>query len=121
MDGRRRNPKPFTEKKILKNPQTKIKELKKDIETFETEVNRLLEDVVEAGSMDNLCIECQNPIRTAEQHDLPCQHVLCETCFLNQIKNHRLLHCPQCSHHQPHQSPFFYIHSRNSSSSSEDS
>lgn len=121
MDGRRRKQEPqpsATEKKHnLKNPQTKIKELKKDIETFETEVNQLLEHVQACGSIDNICIVCQNPILTSEYHDLPCQHVICETCAHDQVKNRHSIHCPQCSQQQPHQSPFSYIRSMDSSSS----
>lgn len=116
MDGRRRKQQPLAEKKNVKNPQTKIKELKKDIETLETEVNMLLEHVP-AGSIDGMCIVCKNPIKPlSEYHDLPCQHFLCEICVQNQIKNDRLVHCPQCSH----QSPFFPVRSIDSSSSSED-
>lgn len=116
MDGRRRKQEPPTEKKNLKNPQTNIKKLKKDIETLETKVNYLLEHV-EAGSIDSICIVCENPIKTAsEYHDLPCQHVLCEICVHNQIKNHRSIHCPHCSQ----QPPFFPIRSVDSSSSSEE-
>lgn len=122
MDGRRRKQQPPTEKKNnnVRNPQTKIKELKKDIETFETEVNLLLEHV--PASIDNICIVCQNPILTAaEYHDLPCQHVLCETCGHDQVKNHLPVQCPQCSQQQSHPSVFSYLRPTDNSSSSEDS
>ena len=114
MDGRRRKKQqPPPPKKISKNPQTKIKELKKDIETFETEVNHLLEHV-QVGSIDSICIVCENPIRTTEYHDLPCQHVLCETCAHDQITNHHPIRCPKCSQQQ---NPFFVVRSLDSSSS----
>lgn len=124
MDGRRRKQQPSSsvaeKKHNLKNQQTKIKELKKDIETFETEVNLLLEHVQACGSIDNICILCQNHILTSEYHDLPCQHVLCETCVHDQVKNQHSIQCPQCSQQQPHPSPFSYLRPTGSSSSSED-
>jgi hypothetical protein len=125
MEGRRRRkqetqqqPQPQTptdKKKNLKNPQTNIKELKKDIETFETKVNLLLENV-QVGSMEGVvCIVCQNLITTAEYHDLPCQHILCETC----VQDHT--QCPQCFHGQPSRPADAFCHARHAGSSSSSS
>lgn len=99
MDGRRKNK--LSEKK---GPQTKIKELKKDIATLETQMSRLLEHVP-STSMDNLCVVCEEVVRH-EYHDLACQHVLCPACY-DKKQPHP---CPRC---QP-------TYSEDSSSSSED-
>lgn len=106
MDGRRRNKQqPSSEKKT--GPQNRIKELKKDIATLETQVNRLLEDVP-STSMDNLCVVCEEVVRH-EYHDLACQHVLCPVCY---DKNHPHF-CPKCQ-------PMFQITYSEDGSSSED-
>ena len=120
MEGRRRKQQqqpPPEKKNNFKNPQSNIKELKKDIETFETQVNLLLEHV-QAGFMDGVfCVMCGNHIKTSEYYDLPCQHILCETCFHEQTKNHCPSGCPQCSQEKP---PFFHVRPTDSSSSSDD-
>lgn len=88
MDGQRRKKQPPEKKK--KEPFIQIKELKKDIATLETQVNRLLEHVP-STSMDNLCVVCEEVVRH-EYHDLVCQHVICPACY---DKNHPHP-CPQC-------------------------
>lgn len=104
MDGWRRNKQPSSEKK---GPQTKIKELKKDIVTLETQVNRLLENVP-STSMDNLCMVCEEVVRH-EYHDLACHHVLCKACYdKNQAQP-----CPKCQ-------PMFQTTYSEDGSSSED-
>lgn len=109
MDGRRRKKQP--QKQNLKNPQTKIKELKRDIETFETEVNLLLEHVP-AASIDMICIVCQKTNMT-DYHNLYCEHVICETCGNDQIRKHVSVHCPKCCQEKD----IFHVRSMESSSS----
>lgn len=114
MDGRRRKQQPVL-KKMTQNPQTKIKELRKDIESLESEVNLLLEHV-QVASIDSLCVVCKQPITTTEYHDMPCQHVICEDCGNTLIKKHRTINCPLCLQEQH----LFHMRSTHSSSSSED-
>jgi len=114
MDGRRKKQQPVEKKQKTNNPQTKIKELKKDIETLESEVNLLLEHV-HVASIDSLCIVCKKPI-TTEYHDLSCPHVICEPCGNDLLKKHRAVHCPVCLQEQH----LFHMRSTHSSSSSED-
>lgn len=67
-------------------PHVQIKELKKQLDTFQLEVEHLLQDV---PSTDNLCILCNN---SNGQFDLPCNHVLCHYCQ----KEYNKIHCSIC-------------------------
>lgn len=79
------------QQKRKQQPHVQIKELKKQLDTFQLEVENLLRDV---PSTDNLCILCNN--RDSKGHyDLPCQHVLCFSCQ----KQYRKRDCPQCHPH----------------------
>jgi len=93
-----------------KNPQHKFKQLRKDIESFQTEVNVLL-DNVKPSTRDNLCVLCQ---KHEDCEELPCQHVICHACFNQQMKEKHSVECPLCR--QTH----FHMFSRFDSSSSSD-
>lgn len=97
------------QQKRKQQPQVQIKELKKQLDTFQLEVENLLRDV---PSSENLCILCNN--RDSKGHcDLPCQHVLCYSCQ----KQYRKRNCPQCNQHQHQQQQLI---DKDTSSSSEE-
>lgn len=70
----------------------KIKELKKDIETFQKEVDVLLRDVPDI-SPNNLCIFCNKNVGC---RDLPCHHILCLVCYQHHMKRKGLIICSVC-------------------------
>lgn len=79
-------------KQTWRTPQTKIKKLKKDIETLQSEVENLLKHVQPIS--DNICcIVCK---KIVECEELPCQHAICQSCYNNQIKNRDSVYCPIC-------------------------
>lgn len=96
---------------VFKTPLSKIKILKQEIDTFQTQVGDLLE-CIGTKSLDNICISCNSS--TLECEDLPCQHMICRICYNNQIKNKRMVVCPVCQ--KTHQYP---LHSIDSFSSEE--
>lgn len=93
-----------------RTPQNKFKELRKDIESFQTEVKNLLENVP-PSERDNLCVVCK---QNEDCHELPCNHVICQSCFDTQMKKKHFIHCLICN--QTH----FHLMSRFDSSSSSD-
>jgi len=90
MDEKKRGEK-TRKKQAWKTPQIKIKKLKKDIETFETEVENLLKNV--QTTPDSNCVVCK---KTIECEDLPCQHPICHPCYNNQRRNRDNVYCPIC-------------------------
>lgn len=88
----------------------KIKELKRDIEAFQTEVDVLLRDVPDI-SLDNLCIFCNKNVGCRE---LPCHHNLCIVCYQNHVKKNGIIICSVCQ--QIHY--MFIAHNSDSFSSS---
>lgn len=88
MDERRRRK---TKKEPRKTPQTKIKELKKDIDAFQIEVDNLLKNVPATLADANTCAVCGNP--TTDINDMACQHAICRTCADNQMTP---FVCPLC-------------------------
>lgn len=94
-----------TKKEPRKTPQTRIKELRKDIDAFQTEVDNMLKSVSTIVQQDNTCEICHNTI--TEYEDLICQHVICRSCF----DANRSTRCPICENN---------LERFDSSSSSED-
>lgn len=108
MDGRRRRKQQPEKKQQTTNPQSRIRELKKDIETFENQVNLMLEHNP-TTSMDGTCVACGR-VAGNDYHELSCQHWLCCVCHRHRIHN-KLPDCPRC---QP--SPLYRGDSSSSSS-----
>lgn len=73
----------------------KIKELKKDIEVFQTEVENLLRDVSSNIPLDNICVLCN---KNNGCRDLPCQHIICLLCHQHHMKNNSMITCPVCQY-----------------------
>lgn len=79
----------------------KIKELKKDIELFQCELDNLLKKVSSNTNQDDniLCVLCDKNIA---KHKLPCQHDVCFSCQQNHIKNKSIITCPTCQEKHYH-------------------
>lgn len=85
----------------------KIKELKKDIEIFQSELEDLLRNVPASTNQDNICVFCDKNIAT---YKLPCQHDICTPCQQNHRKNKAITICPVCRqthHHRVYSSDSF--------------
>jgi len=78
-------------KEVWKTPQIKIKKLKKDIETLETEVENLLKNVQTTPTSS--CAVCKKNVGS---EDLPCQHSICHPRYSNQLRNRDNVYCPIC-------------------------
>jgi hypothetical protein len=103
MEDRRRK---TAKKEPRKTPQMKIKELKKDIDAFQSEVDNLLKNVSKTLTESTICVVCEKT--TTEHEDLICQHVICPACYDKSVV------CPICIH-----TPF-HLHRFDSSSSSDE-
>lgn len=84
----------------------KIKELRQQVETFQEQVNKLLQSIPEGTENNGMCVECEQ--YASDCYELSCHHFLCHFCHSYQLKHKKTTTCPLCQG---------YIHS---SSSSED-